>query len=68
MPDYDLKPKNALASKTVWANIAVLAVGVLTYLQGHDLIVDNPTVVSMLAVAVGVGNVLLRFVTKDPIK
>ena len=63
-----MKPKSALVSKTVWANMAVLAVGVLTYLQGHELIVENPTVVSMLAVAVGVGNVILRFVTTDPIK
>ena len=63
-----MKPKSALASKTVWANMAVLAVGVLTYLQGHELIVENPTVVSLLAVAVGVGNVILRFVTTEPIK
>ena len=63
-----MKTKSALASKTVWSNLAVLAVGVLTYLQGHELIVENPTVVSLLAVAIGIGNVLLRFVTKDAIR
>ena len=61
-------PKSALKSKTVWANMAVLAVGVLTYLQGHELIVENPTVVSILAVAVGVGNVILRLITDKAIK
>ena len=61
-------PISALKSKTIWANIAVLAVGVLSYLQGHDLIVQNPVTVSILAVAVGVGNVILRLVTDKPIK
>ena len=61
-------PKSALASKTIWANIAVICVGVLGYLQGHELIVSNPTVVAALGVAIGVGNVILRLVTKDPVK
>lgn len=60
--------KSALTSRTIWANCAVLAVGVLTYLQGHELIVQNPTIVSLLAVAVGIGNVILRFMTSEPIK
>lgn len=63
-----MEPKSPMKSKTVWANAAVIAVGVLTYLQGHELIAENPTVVSILAVAVGVGNVILRFITKDPIQ
>lgn len=60
--------KSALISKTVWANMAVIAVGVLGYLQGHELIVDNPSVVAILGIAIGVGNVILRFVTSEPIK
>ena len=63
-----MEPKKILQSKTIWANMAIIAVGVLTYLQGHDLIVANPTVVSAIAIAVGIGNVLLRFVTSEPIK
>jgi len=61
-------PKSALASKTIWANIAVITVGVLGYLQGHELIVENPTVVAAIGVAIGIGNVILRLVTKDPVK
>ena len=60
--------KSPLKSKTVWANMAVIAVGVLGYLQGHELIVENPTVVAMLGIAIGIGNVILRFVTDKPIK
>ena len=64
----EMPPKPALASKTIWANMAIIAVGVLTYLQGHELIMDNPTVVSVLAVAVGIGNVILRLVTDRAVK
>ena len=60
--------KSPLKSKTVWANIAVITVGVLGYLQGHDLIVDNPSAVAILGIAIGVGNVILRFVTDKAVK
>ena len=60
--------KSAAASKTIWANVVVIVVGVLGYLQGHDLIVENAAVVSILGIAIGVGNVILRYVTKDAIK
>ncbi len=63
-----MNPKNPLKSKTIWSNMAIIAVGVLTYLSGHELIVNNATVVSALAIAIGLGNVLLRFVTSEPIK
>ncbi len=63
-----MNPKKVLRSKTIWANIAVVVVGVLAYLQGNEIILENPTIVSALAVAVGLGNVLLRFVTSEPIK
>lgn len=60
--------KSALKSKTIWANVAVIAVGVLGYLQGHELIAENPDVVAVLGIAIGIGNVLLRFVTSEPVK
>lgn len=63
-----MNPKKPLRSKTLWANAFIVVVGVLSYLQGHELILENPTIVSALAVAVGLGNVLLRFVTSEPIK
>ena len=63
-----MEPKSPVKSKTVWANIAVIAVGVMGYLHGHELIAENPTVVAVLGVAIGIGNVILRFVTEEPIK
>ena len=60
--------KSVFKSKTMWANAAVIVVGVLGYLQGHELIVSNPTVVAGLGVAIGLGNMLLRLVTSDPVK
>ena len=59
--------KSAAASKTIWANAAVIVVSVLAFLQGHELIAENPVAVSVLGVAVGIGNVILRFVTDKPI-
>lgn len=63
-----METKPALKSKTIWANMAVIAVGVLGYLQGHELIASSPEVVALLGIAVGVGNVILRFVTSLPVK
>lgn len=63
-----MEPKSPVKSKTIWANAALVVVGVLTYLQGHEVIVEHPTAVSILAVAVGLGNVVLRFLTNQPVK
>jgi hypothetical protein len=56
-----------LKSKTVIVNTLTVAVGVLGYLAGHDVIAQNPEVVAALVSAVGVVNVLLRIVTVVPI-
>lgn len=56
-----------LKSKTVIVNVLTVAVGVLGYLAGHDVIAQNPEFVAALVSAVGVVNVLLRIVTVVPI-
>lgn len=56
-----------MKSKTVIVNVLTVAVGVLGYLAGHDVIAQNPEVVAALVSAVGVVNVLLRIVTVVPI-
>jgi hypothetical protein len=48
--------------------MAVIVVGVLGYLQGHELIAANATAVAVLGVAIGVGNVILRLVTSKGIE
>jgi hypothetical protein len=55
--------KKWFASKTIWVNLATLAVGVLGYLAGHELIVDNASLVSALVAVQGAVNVVLRFLT-----
>jgi len=56
-----------LKSKTVIVNSLTVAVGVLGYLAGHDVIAQNPEIVAALISAVGVLNVALRFVTVLPL-
>jgi NAD/NADP transhydrogenase beta subunit len=56
-----------LKSKTVIVNTLTVAVGVLGYLAGHDVIAQNPEVVAALVSVVGVVNVLLRLVTIVPV-
>jgi len=60
--------KTALASKTIWANLALVSIGVLGYLQGHELIAAHPTAVAIFGILVGIGNMILRLVTSEPIK
>ena len=67
-PEKPMEPKSVLKSRTVWVNILTLAVGVATYLQGQELIVQYPAVVSILAVVAGGIGVALRFLTSKPIK
>jgi len=60
--------KKTAKSRTIWLNSLIIASGVATYLQGHELIVEYPAVVSILAVVVGSIGVALRFLTTKPIK
>ena len=55
--------KNFLKSKTIWANVLTLIGGAVVFAQDHDLFVENPDVVALLAGALALVNVGLRFVT-----
>jgi hypothetical protein len=57
----------ALKSKTVIINSLTVAVGVLGYLAGNDVIAAHPDWVAALVSIVGIVNVALRFVTFLPI-
>jgi hypothetical protein len=59
--------KKATASKTVWVNVMTLVVGTIGFVAGHDVIADYPSVVAALVAAQGVVNVVLRFLTWEPI-
>lgn len=60
--------KPALASRTLWVNMLVLAAGVAGFIAGHDVIVDYPAVVSVFVAVQGAANIVLRLVTSKPIK
>ena len=54
-------------SKTIWANIAVTAVSLLTAFNNLEWVQDNPQMVAFVGAAIGVANVLLRLVTNQPV-
>lgn len=59
--------KNFLKSKTIWVNVLTFVAGAITFVQDHDLFVENPDVVALLAGALAVVNVGLRFITGEPV-
>jgi len=60
--------KSPLKSKTVWLNLVVLAVALVGAAQGVDWVAANPQVVTILAAVSGGLNLVLRFLTSEPIK
>ena len=68
LTENQVDTKKTVTSKTIWLNALIIASGVATYLQGHELIVEYPAVVSILAVVAGGIGVALRFLTSKPIK
>ena len=64
-PNMNGKP--IIKSKTFWVNLATAVAGVLATLGGSELIQDNPQVAGIFATVIGVANVLLRLVTKEPV-
>ena len=59
--------KGLLRSKTAWVNILTAIVSVGTYLTDSDLLANNPEIVAIAGTVIGVVNVILRLVTKEPI-
>jgi hypothetical protein len=59
--------KKAITSKMVWVNVLTLIVGTIGYVAGHEVIADNPGLVAALVASQGVVNVVLRFLTWEPI-
>lgn len=59
--------KSPLASKTVWVNGLTAAIALLTALAGQEFIAANPRLFAWTLFGVGILNVVLRFVTTEPI-
>jgi hypothetical protein len=60
--------KSLFASKTFWANAITLVAGVVGYVAGQAWIQDNASVLAVLVAVQGAMNIVLRFVTTQPIK
>ena len=60
--------KGLLKSKTFWANAITGIVSVATFFMNSELIASNPEIVAGLGAAVALLNIVLRLVTKEPIK
>jgi len=59
--------KGLLRSKTFWVNILTAVASVATYVTNSDLLTGNPEMVAIIGTGVGIVNVLLRLITKEPI-
>jgi hypothetical protein len=60
--------KSLAKSRTFWANLAMVVIGILGGVAGTEVIQENPILVGYFTSAMGVVNILLRIITKDPIK
>jgi hypothetical protein len=60
--------KSLFKSRTFWANATTVSVGLCGFLAGNEVIMQHPHAVAVLIVAQGLLNILLRFVTKVPVK
>lgn len=63
-----METKTVFQSRTMWVNLATLAVGVLGYLVGQDMISDNASLMAILVAIQGAVNIGLRFITTKPIE
>ncbi len=59
--------KGLLQSKTFWVNLLMSVVSLAVYIQDSALVADNPQVVAGIGAAVGLVNIVLRLMTKEPI-
>ncbi len=60
--------KGLFQSKTFWVNLLMSVASLAVYVQDSALVADNPQIVAGIGAAVGVVNIILRLLTKEPIK
>lgn len=60
--------KSIWQSKTFWINFATLAVAILSDVAGSDLLKDNPEYATKLIEIVAFANIVLRWITREPVQ
>lgn len=60
--------KSILASRTFWVNAATTAVAVLTVVAGQQWVAEYPKITAAIVGAIGVLNIVLRYITVSPIE
>ena len=54
-------------SKTIWVNAITLLIGVVSFLAGQEFIADHPQIATWFAMVLGLLNIVLRFLTNQPV-
>ena len=60
--------KSFIKSRTFWVNLVTLLVGIAACVAGSEIIVEYPQIIAVLAAVQGALNIVLRFITTQPIK
>ena len=66
-PGVSLMGKGLFQSKVFWTNLLMSVVSLGVFVQDSALISDNPQIVAGIGAAIGVVNIILRLLTKEPI-
>ena len=59
--------KSAWQSRTVWLNVAVLTVSVLTILQENPWVTSDPRIAAGLVAVSAVAGIVVRLLTTQPV-
>ncbi len=60
--------KSLFKSKTFWVNLVVTVTAILTAFSNFSLIQEYPEIVVEIVALIGFGNIVLRILTKEPIR
>ena len=60
--------KHWWTSKTAWASILTVLIGLFGWLAGNEIIAEHPSAVAAFTVVVGALNFALRLVTNKPVQ